>query len=489
MKQLSHLLQGVSLYNSIGELDRWVQSLSTDTRSLRNQDCFVAIKGHNQDSHFFLNDLSERFSDLVVVCQELPTSLNSSFTYVCVDDTRVALAIMAKNFYDAPGERLKIVGVTGTNGKTTVATLLYQLFTLAGYAVGLISTVCIRIGKEEWPSTLTTPDALQLNSIFRQMLDSGCQYCFMEVSSHAADQKRVYGIPFAGGIFTNITHDHLDYHKTFRNYLLAKQSFFDSLPSHAFALTNKDDKNGEWMLQNTQARRRTYSLQQPADYNAKILELHLGATQINFQGVELWIQLSGIFNTYNTLAVMAAALELGMEPASLLLFVSQLTPVRGRFEVLPLPNQIYAIIDYAHTPDALENVLQSIQELTHNNQRVITVIGCGGNRDRTKRPQMAKIAVQYSDFAIFTSDNPRDEDPMAIIEDMRAGLSFSDRQRAQVWENRKEAIQEACRLAKAGDIILIAGKGHETYQEKNGMRLDFNDKQEVLRAFGLNNIN
>jgi UDP-N-acetylmuramoyl-L-alanyl-D-glutamate--2,6-diaminopimelate ligase len=489
MKQLSHLLQGVSICNIIGEQGRWVKSLSTDTRSLCNQDCFIAIKGHTQDSHAFLDELSERFSDLVVVCQELPALLNSSFTYVCVEDTRVALAIMAKNFYGAPAERLKIVGVTGTNGKTTVATLLYQLFTLAGYTVGLISTVCIRIGKQEYPTTLTTPDALQLHAIFRQMLDSGCRYCFMEVSSHAADQKRVYGIPFVGGIFTNITHDHLDYHKTFRNYLLAKQSFFDGLSSDAFALTNKDDKNGEWMLQNTRARRRTYSLEQPADYNAKVLELHLGATQMSFQGVEFWVQLSGIFNAYNVLAVMAAALELGMEPASLLLFISQLTPVRGRLEVLPLPNQIYAIIDYAHTPDALENVLQSIQALNHNHQRVITVIGCGGNRDKTKRPQMAKIAVQYSDFAIFTSDNPRDEDPMAIIEDMQAGLSFIERKKTLVWENRREAIQQACRMALAGDIILIAGKGHETYQEKNGIRLEFNDREEVLRACGLNNTN
>jgi UDP-N-acetylmuramoyl-L-alanyl-D-glutamate--2,6-diaminopimelate ligase len=486
MKQLSYLLKGVSIRKSIGELERWVQSLSMDTQSLRNQDCFVAIKGHNQDSHFLLDDLAERFSDLVVVCQELPAALNSSFTYVCVEDTRVALAIMASNFYDAPAEELKIVGVTGTNGKTTVATLLYQLFTLAGYTAGLISTVCIRIGEQEYPTTLTTPGALQLHSIFRQMLDSGCRYCFMEVSSHAADQKRVYGIPFVGGIFTNITHDHLDYHKTFRNYLLAKQSFFDGLPSDAFALTNKDDKNGEWMLQNTRARRRTYSLEQPADYNAKVLELHLGATQMSFQGVEFWVQLSGIFNAYNVLAVMAAALELGMEPASLLPLISQLTPVRGRFEVLPLPNQVYAIIDYAHTPDALENVLQSIQELNPNHQRVITVIGCGGNRDKTKRPQMAKIAVQYSDFAIFTSDNPRDEEPMAIIEDMQASLSLIERKKTRALENRREAIQEACRIAQAGDIILIAGKGHETYQEKKGMRWAFNDKDEVLKACGFN---
>ncbi|MCS6904864.1 MAG: UDP-N-acetylmuramoyl-L-alanyl-D-glutamate--2,6-diaminopimelate ligase [Bacteroidia bacterium] len=485
MKELISLLQEVPIKEVIGQVHRKVRSLVIDSRALQNQDCFIAIRGSTFDSHILLNEISDRFSDLTIVCQVLPSILNPSITYIQVEDTRVALGLLARNFYDQASSQLKIVGVTGTNGKTTVASLLHQLFSLAGFSAGLISTVCVRIREREFPTTLTTPDAISLNAIFRQMVDAGCEYCFMEVSSHAADQKRIYGIPFAGGIFTNITHDHLDYHKTFENYLLAKQSFFNLLSTKAFALTNKDDKNGEFMVQNTMAQRRTYSLMQPADYKVQIKELHLGATLLSFQGHELWTQLTGAFNAYNICAVMAAALELGLELSQVLLFASQLTPIKGRFEVIRLQKNIYAVIDYAHTPDALENVLQSIHEVNHLKQKIITVVGCGGNRDKQKRPKMGKIAVSYSDWAIFTSDNPRDEDPMSIIEEMKLRLSPQEKEKVWVLESRKQAIYKAWDLAQKGGIILIAGKGHENYQEIKGQRLPFNDKQEILSAANL----
>ncbi|MFY7728919.1 MAG: UDP-N-acetylmuramoyl-L-alanyl-D-glutamate--2,6-diaminopimelate ligase, partial [Flavobacterium sp.] len=400
-------------------------------------------------------------------------------TYVVVRNTHAALAYMAANFYGNPSESLKLVGVTGTNGKTTIATLLYQLFKNAGYKTGLLSTVKIMVGDTEYQATHTTPDSLTINRYLRQMADEGCDYCFMEVSSHGIHQHRTSGLLFAGGIFTNLSHDHLDYHATFAEYRDVKKSFFDHLPKTAFAITNADDKNGPVMLQNTAAKKFTYSLKSIADYKAQILENQLSGLLLKINGQEVWVKLIGTFNAYNLLAIYGAAVNLGLEELEVLRLLSELESVSGRFQFIVSPTNVTAIVDYAHTPDALENVLKTIEDIRTRNEKLITVVGCGGDRDKTKRPEMARIASSMSDQAIFTSDNPRSEVPEDIIEDMEKGVEPQDYKKTVALVDRKQAIKLACQLARPNDIILIAGKGHETYQEIQGVKHHFDDMEVV----------
>lgn len=404
-------------------------------------------------------------------------------TYVQVDDANIALAIMASNFYANPSTKFSVVGVTGTNGKTTIASLLYQLFHKAGYKVGLLSTVKILVDEVEYKTTHTTPDSITINKFLDRMLEAGVEYCFMEVSSHGIHQKRTEGLTFAGGIFTNLSHDHLDYHDTFSEYRNVKKSFFDALPKSAFALTNIDDKNGNFMLQNTQASKVTYALKTVADYKVRILEKQLSGTLISYQGIEVWTKLIGVFNVYNLTAIIATAELLGLEKLEVLTIVSQLESVSGRFEHVVSNDGITAIVDYAHTPDALKNVLETINDVRTGNEKVITVVGCGGDRDTKKRPKMAHIAAQLSNQAIFTSDNPRTEDPQAILDEMEAGVSSENYRKTLTVLNRRQAIKTACKISKTGDIILIAGKGHENYQEVHGVRSHFDDLEEVKNCF------
>jgi UDP-N-acetylmuramoyl-L-alanyl-D-glutamate--2,6-diaminopimelate ligase len=393
------------------------------------------------------------------------------------------LAIIASNFYNNPSEKLPLIGVTGTNGKTTIASLLYQLFKKAGYKVGLLSTVKILVDETEYKATHTTPDSVTINSYLDKMIEEGVDYCFMEVSSHGIHQKRTAGLTFAGGIFTNLSHDHLDYHETFAEYRNVKKQFFDELPKSAFALTNIDDKNGNFMLQNTKARKKTYALKTLADFKSKILEKQLSGTLISVDNTEVWTKLIGVFNIYNLTAIIATAELLGIEKLEVLTIVSQLESVSGRFEYVVSSDGITAIVDYAHTPDALKNVLETINDIRTGNENVLTVVGCGGDRDKTKRPKMANIAAQLSDQAIFTSDNPRTENPQTILDEMEAGVSPENYKKTLTVLNRKQAIKTACKLSKTGDIILIAGKGHENYQEINGVRTHFDDLKEVQQCF------
>ena len=393
------------------------------------------------------------------------------------------MAIIASNFYNNPSEKLPLIGVTGTNGKTTIASLLYQLFKKAGYKVGLLSTVKILVDETEYKATHTTPDSVTINSYLDKMIEEGVDYCFMEVSSHGIHQKRTAGLTFAGGIFTNLSHDHLDYHETFAEYRNVKKQFFDELPKSAFALTNIDDKNGNFMLQNTKARKKTYALKTLADFKSKILEKQLSGTLISVDNTEVWTKLIGVFNIYNLTAIIATAELLGIEKLEVLTIVSQLESVSGRFEYVVSSDGITAIVDYAHTPDALKNVLETINDIRTGNENVLTVVGCGGDRDKTKRPKMANIAAQLSDQAIFTSDNPRTENPQTILDEMEAGVSPENYKKTLTVLNRKQAIKTACKLSKTGDIILIAGKGHENYQEINGVRTHFDDLKEVQQCF------
>jgi UDP-N-acetylmuramoyl-L-alanyl-D-glutamate--2,6-diaminopimelate ligase len=400
-----------------------------------------------------------------------------------VEDANVALAIMASNFYENPSSKFAVVGVTGTNGKTTIASLLYQLFHKAGYKVGLLSTVKILVDETEFNATHTTPDSVTINMYLDRMLEAGVEYCFMEVSSHGIHQKRTEGLTFAGGIFTNLSHDHLDYHDTFAAYRNVKKSFFDFLPKSAFALTNIDDKNGEFMLQNTKARKKTYALKTLADYKSKILEKQISGTLISVDGTEVWTKLIGVFNIYNLTAIIAAAELLGLEKLEILTIVSQLESVSGRFQYVMSDDGITAIIDYAHTPDALKNVLETINDIRTGNEKVITVVGCGGDRDKTKRPKMAHIAAQLSNQAIFTSDNPRTENAQTILDEMEVGVSVENYRKTLTVLDRRQAIKTACKMAETGDIILIAGKGHENYQEIKGVRAHFDDLEEVTFCF------
>lgn len=481
MKLLKDILYGVSLSAVSGDTSVMVNQIHFDSRKVEMDDVFVAIRGTVTDGHEYIQkaiDLGAR----AIVCEELPELVVNGVTYLQVNDCNSALAVIASNFYENPSKNLKLIGVTGTNGKTTVTTLLYNLFKKAGFKVGLISTIKVLVDDIEHKATHTTPDVITINDYLSKMNDVGVEYCFMEVSSHGIHQKRAEGLFFEGAIFTNLSHDHLDYHKTFAEYRDTKKKLFDGLPKTAFALVNIDDKNGPVMLQNTKAKKYTYALKSFADYRAQILEKQFNGQLLKVDENELWSKLIGDFNAYNLLAIYATADILGLEKMETLRLMSELENVDGRFQYYISKERITAIVDYAHTPDALKNVLVTINALRTGNENVITVVGCGGDRDKSKRPVMGHIASEMSDQAIFTSDNPRTESPKTIIEEMETGVEPQNTRKVLSIENRRQAINTACKLAMANDIILVAGKGHETYQETNGVRVDFNDFKEVKEA-------
>lgn len=478
MKTLKDILYKVSINAVVGPTDVEVSAIQFDSRKVEKNGLFVAIRGLLADGHNFI-DKSIESGAIAVVCEALPEALVEGVTYIEVDNTHKALAFMASNFYDSPSENLKLVGVTGTNGKTTVASLLYQLFKKAGYKVGLLSTVKIMIDEVEHKATHTTPDSLTINKYLSEMNAAGVEFCFMEVSSHGIHQYRTEGLQFEGGIFTNLSHDHLDYHKTFAEYRDVKKKFFDGLSKNAFALVNVDDKNGLVMLQNTRAKKYTYALKQYADYKAQILENQFGGLLLKVNDSEVWTRLIGNFNAYNVLAIYATADLLGLEKVEILRLISDLESVSGRFQYVVSNEKITAIVDYAHTPDALKNVLETINSIRTKNEELITVVGCGGDRDKTKRPKMGHIATALSTKVIFTSDNPRSENPADILKDIEAGVEPQNFKKALTIEDRKQAIKAACQMAQPNDIILIAGKGHETYQEIKGVRSDFDDLKIV----------
>lgn len=480
MIQLEELLHGITVAEIRGPQNPAVRSLTFDSRAVEKCDCFFAVPGTVCDGHDYIPMALEKGA-AVIVCERMPATQAEGVTYLRTADVHGALADMAAAFYGHPSRELKLVGVTGTNGKTTTATLLYDLVRALGYKAGLISTVVYKIDDRTVESTHTTPDSVRLNALIREMADAGCQYCFMECSSHAIVQERTRGLDFAGGIFTNITHDHLDYHKTFAEYIRAKKLFFDGLPKAAFALTNADDRNGRIMVQNTAASVSTYSLRSMADFRAKILEMHFDGMLLRIDGNELWVGFLGRFNAYNLLAVYASAVLLELEKTEILRAMSALHPVSGRFEFVRAANGTTAVVDYAHTPDALENVIQTIEEIRQPGQQLTVVCGCGGDRDRTKRPEMAAIAVKYANTAIFTSDNPRHEKPEAILDEMTAGLKPGDR--FLRITDRAEAIRTAVMLSRPGDILLVAGKGHEDYQIIGDRKHHFDDKEEIRKAF------
>ena len=474
MKPLKDILYGVSLSAVSGSTGVIVNTICFDSRKVAKGSVFVAIKGTLTDGHKYI-DKAISAGAISIVCEELPGDLINNITYVEVLDANQALAVMASNFYDNPSKNLKLVGVTGTNGKTTVSSLLYQLFKKAGYKVGLLSTIRIMVDNREFSTSHTTPDAMTINQYLSLMNEAGVEFCFMEVSSHGIHQKRTEGLVFEGAIFTNLSHDHLDYHKTFAEYRDTKKKLFDDLPKNAFALTNIDDKNGLVMLQNTAAKKYTYALKSYADYRAQILENQFNGQLLKIDDNELWSRLIGHLNAYNILAIYATADLLGLEKLETLRLLSELENVDGRFQYFISKERITAIVDYAHTPDALKNVLETINTLRTGNENVITVVGCGGDRDRSKRPVMGHIASAMSGKVIFTSDNPRSEPPLVIIEEMEAGVEPQNLRKVLSIENRNQAIKTACQLAVPNDIILVAGKGHETYQETNGERVDFDD--------------
>ncbi|MBP7557114.1 MAG: UDP-N-acetylmuramoyl-L-alanyl-D-glutamate--2,6-diaminopimelate ligase [Chitinophagaceae bacterium] len=480
---LRDVLYKVAIRSVSGSTEVDVTDVQLDSRKVKQGTAFVAVKGVAADGHAFIDKAVEAGA-IAIVCEQLPATQKEGVVYLQVQNSGAAAAWMAHNLYGQPSEKLKLVGVTGTNGKTTIATLLYKLFTSLGYTCGLISTVENRIGNDTVPATHTTPDAVSLNQLLAQMLQSGCSHVFMEVSSHALHQHRVTGLQFAGGIFSNITHDHLDYHKTFDEYIRVKKSFFDSLPSSAFAISNADDKRGVVMLQNTAAHKYLYSLRTLAEFKGKIIENSLSGLAMTINDQEVHFRLIGEFNAYNLLAVYAAATCLGEEKSEVLRQLSVLTGAEGRFDYIVSPKErIIAIVDYAHTPDALLNVLATINKLKKGYEQVIAVVGCGGDRDKTKRPVMAAAAVEHSDKAIFTSDNPRSEDPAQIIRDMEEGLPAAARRKYIAITDRQEAIRTAISLAKPDDIVLIAGKGHEKYQEIKGVKHHFDDKETVQQIF------
>ena len=483
MPVLKDLLRNVETLALCGEESVEIASLGFDSRSVVPGMLFFAVVGEQSDGHRYIESALNKGA-VAVVCQQLPQTMRRGVTYVQVADSHVALGEMASAFYGNPSRRLRLVGVTGTNGKTTTATLLYDLFRDLGYKVGLISTVTYCVDSRSMPSTHTTPDPVRLNAMLAEMVEVGCEYCFMEVSSHSIVQNRIRGLQFAGGIFTNITHDHLDYHKTFAEYIRAKKLFFDNLPKEAFALVNADDRNGLVMVQNTRAQVKTFALRSMADFRCRIVEMLFDGMLLNIDDQEVWVRFLGRFNAYNLLGVYAAALLLGADRKEVLTQLSSLHAVNGRFEYLRSPKGVTAIVDYAHTPDALQNVIDTINEIRTPGQKLYVVVGCGGNRDTTKRPEMAKIAASCSDLAIFTSDNPRLEDPEAIIAQMKAGVDASDRYIAIT--DRREAIRAAVMMAHEGDIILVAGKGHETYQDAGGVKHHFDDKEEITAAFEMN---
>ncbi|MFD1294702.1 UDP-N-acetylmuramoyl-L-alanyl-D-glutamate--2,6-diaminopimelate ligase [Lutibacter holmesii] len=478
MKLVKDILYKVAVTAVNGSTDRFVNAIQFDSRRVELDALFVAQKGLVFDGHQFIDKAIE-LGATIIVCEEFPVQFINEVTYIKVEDADEALAIMAANFYNNPSSKLKLVGVTGTNGKTTIVTLLYQLFQKAGYKTGLLSTVQNLVDKKVYKATHTTPNSLLINQYLNEMIEAGVSYCFMEVSSHGIHQKRTAGLQFEGGIYTNLTHDHLDYHNTFKEYRDVKKSFFDSLPKTAFALVNMDDKNGVIMLQNTKAKQYSYALKTMADFKVRVLENQFDGLVLNINGSEIWTKLIGSFNAYNLAAVYGVATILGLERLEALTLISELESVNGRFQHFISKDGVTAIIDYAHTPDALKNVLETIQNIRTGNEEIITVVGCGGNRDKAKRPVMGKIASQLSTQVIFTSDNPRDEDPQQILNEIEVGVEPQNFKKTLSILDRSQAIKAAAKLAQKGDIILIAGKGHETYQEVKGERTHFDDYEKI----------
>ena len=478
MKQLKDILFGVQIEAIQGSTAQTINAIQFDSRQVGEGDLFVAVKGEQADGHNFIEKAIVKGA-AAIVCQEKPKGSDDSVVWISTQNSREALAILASNYYERPSAQLKLVGVTGTNGKTTVTSLLHRLFEKAGFAAGLLSTIAVKYLDKEIDATHTTPDPLQINAHLRAMVDAGVEFCFMEVSSHGIDQDRIQGLTFVGGVFTNLSHDHLDYHNTFAEYRNVKKRFFDALPKSAFALTNSDDKNGDFMLQNTAARKLTYGLKGYSDFKAKILEAQFSGMLLIIDQQEVWTSLLGAFNAYNLLAVYAVAKELGLSSIESLSIISELGNVKGRFQTYATSNGATVIVDYAHTPDALANVLSTIAEIRTKNETLTTVVGCGGNRDQAKRPLMAEVAAKHSDKVIFTADNPRDEDPESIIDDMEKGVRPEDYKKTLRISNRKSAIKAACMELQAGDVLLIAGKGHESYQEIKGERLPFDDYATV----------
>jgi len=475
---LKDILWKVAIEAVHGSTDLAIEKMEFDSRKIAESDVFIAIRGTISDGHEFIETAINKGA-VAIICDEFPEIIVQGITYIKVNDTNKAMAFMAANYFDNPSQKLKLIGITGTNGKTTIASLLFQLFQKAGFKTGLLSTVKIVVNKIEHKATHTTPDSISINYYLNEMVNEGVEYCFMEVSSHGIHQKRTEGLQFIGGVFTNLTHDHLDYHSSFSEYRDVKKSFFDHLPKTAFALSNIDDKNGAVMMQNTNARKLSYALKTYADYKAQILENQLSGLLLKINDNEVWVRLIGTFNAYNLLAIYGTAIELGMESLEVLRLLSELESVSGRFQYVVSNGKITAIVDYAHTPDALENVLKTINDIRTKNEQLITVVGCGGDRDKTKRPIMADIASDLSDKIIITSDNPRTENPDTIIEEMERGVAPQNYKKTVSIIDRKQAIKTACQLAQANDIILIAGKGHETYQEINGVRHDFDDMKIV----------
>lgn len=480
MKTIATILQDIKVIEVTGNQALSVTDIQFDSRLVTPGCMFVAVKGTQTDGHEFIAKAIE-LGAVAIICEQLPLNASANLCFIRVANSAVALGIAASNFYGRPSAQLTLVGVTGTNGKTTTATLLYRLFSELGHKTGLISTVAYYVAENQYPSTHTTPDPIALNRLMAQMVEAGCSYCFMEVSSHALAQHRTAGLNFKGGLFTNITHDHLDYHKTFANYLAAKKMFFDGLSKDAFALVNFDDKNGPVMLQNCKANKYSYALRSVSDFRCKIIESQFAGMQLQIDGREVWTRFIGEFNAYNLLLVYGTAVLLEADRDEVLRIVSGFTEVSGRFETIRSSNGITAIVDYAHTPDALKNVLETINDIRRGDEQLITIAGAGGNRDKTKRPEMARIAVQFSDKLILTSDNPRNEKPEDIISDMMAGISAEAARKVVTIVDRREAIKTACMMANSGDIILVAGKGHETYQEVAGVKHHFDDKEELMK--------
>jgi UDP-N-acetylmuramyl-tripeptide synthetase len=475
---LKDILYKVAIESVNGSTNVAIGKIEFDSRKIEKNDVFVAIRGSISDGHDYIQKAIE-LGAVAIVCDSFPDKFENGITYAQVKDTNKALAFMTANYFEDPSTDLRLVGITGTNGKTTIASLLYQLFKKAGFKVGLLSTVKILVDDKEYKTTHTTPDSITINHYLREMVKGGVEYCFMEVSSHGIHQKRTEGLHFVGGVFTNLSHDHLDYHPTFAEYRDVKKSFFDHLPKTAFALSNIDDKNGAVLLQNTVAKKRSYALKSYADYRAQILENQLGGLLLKIEGNEVWVKLIGTFNAYNVLAIYGTAIELGLESLETLRLLSELESVSGRFQYIVSATNVTAIVDYAHTPDALENVLKTINDIRTTKEQVITVVGCGGNRDKTKRPIMAGIASELSDKVVLTSDNPRNENPDVIIAEMELGVEAQNFKKVLAITDRRQAIKTACQLAQPNDIIIIAGKGHETYQEIKGVRNDFDDMKIV----------
>jgi len=483
---LETLLKPLEVKSTKGDTSKVIRRVVSDSRRVADGSMFCAIKGLTVDGHEYITQAIQSGAN-TILCEEIPQDLDSNVTYVVVDDAAKALALSATVFYKEPSKNLKLIGITGTNGKTTVATLLHDLFSKLGFKSGLVSTVVNKIGLEEKPSRFTTPDPISLNELLAEMVDQNCTHCFMEVSSHAIAQQRITGLDFAGGVFTNLSHDHLDYHKTFRSYLDAKKSFFDKLPAASFALVNIDDKNGKVMVQNSKAKIYEYSLLTLTDFKAKVLENILTGLHLDINGDELFARLVGKFNAYNLLAVFGVGTILEVDRFDLLRVISELKPAQGRFDIIISTDKgITGVVDYAHTPDALKNVLETLHETKSPNSKIITVVGCGGDRDKKKRPVMATIAAALSDKVILTSDNPRSEDPKSILDDMEAGIEAEKKEHVIRIDDRQQAIKTAGLFANTGDVILVAGKGHENYQEIKGVRIPFDDKVELKASLGLN---